>query len=152
MLARETIEGAGSSVVPRLLTWMDTHAHGATLIVIGHRIVHGGRTYRDPHRITTALLDDLTPLIPFAPNHLPDEIVLIDVLEQHRSLPTPEKRLLRLFRIDDADAVGRVDVELFADGSAAVTWIEFANQRSEFHIRRGERNGSRSASLAVSES
>jgi hypothetical protein len=53
-------------------------------------------------------------------------------------------------RIDDAGAVGRVDVELLADGSAAVTWIEFAAQRSEFRIRRVERSGSRSASLAVS--
>lgn len=53
-------------------------------------------------------------------------------------------------RIDDVGAVGRVDVELLADGSAAVTWIEFANQRSEFRIRRAGRDGSRSASLAVS--
>jgi hypothetical protein len=53
-------------------------------------------------------------------------------------------------RIDDVGAVGRVDVELLPDGSAAVTWIEFANQRSEFRIRRAERHGSRSASLAVS--
>ncbi len=30
-------------------------------------------------------------------------------------------------RIDDAGAVGRVDIELLADGSAAVTWIEFAD-------------------------
>ena len=54
-------------------------------------------------------------------------------------------------RIDDVGAVGRVDLELLADGPAAVMWIEFANQRSEFRIRRAERNGSRSASLAVSE-
>jgi hypothetical protein len=53
-------------------------------------------------------------------------------------------------RIDDVGAVGRVDVELLADGSAAVTWIELADQRSEFRIRRAERNGSRSPSLAVS--
>ena len=53
-------------------------------------------------------------------------------------------------RIDDVGAVGRVDVELLADGSAAVTWIEFADQRSEFRIRRAERGGSRSPSLAVS--
>jgi hypothetical protein len=31
-----------------------------------------------------------------------------------------------------------------------VTWIEFAEQRSEFRIRRAERAGARSASLAVS--
>ena len=53
-------------------------------------------------------------------------------------------------RIDDVGAVGRVDVELLADGSAAVTWIEFAEQRSEFRIRRAERGGSRSPSMAVS--
>jgi hypothetical protein len=53
-------------------------------------------------------------------------------------------------RVDDVGAVGRVDVELLADGSAAVTWIEFANQRSEFRIRQIGRNGSRSTSLAVS--
>ena len=53
-------------------------------------------------------------------------------------------------RIDDVGAVGRVDVELLADGAAAVTWIEFADQRSTFRIRRAEPNGARSASLAVS--
>lgn len=53
-------------------------------------------------------------------------------------------------RIDDVGAVGRVDVELLADGSAAVTWIEFAGQHSELRIRRAERDGSRTASQAVS--
>ena len=53
-------------------------------------------------------------------------------------------------RIDDVGAVGRVDVELLADGAAAVTWIEFAEQRSTFRIRRAAPGGSRSASLAVS--
>jgi len=53
-------------------------------------------------------------------------------------------------RIDDVGAVGRVDVELLADGSAAVTWIELAEQRSEFRIRRAERSGARSPSKAVS--
>ena len=53
-------------------------------------------------------------------------------------------------RVDEVGAVGRVDVELLADGSAAVTWIEFAEQRSEFRIRRAERGGSRTPSMAVS--
>ncbi len=52
-------------------------------------------------------------------------------------------------RIDDVGAVGRVDVELLADGSAAVTWIEFAEQRSQFRIRRVERSGTTSASSSV---
>ena len=53
-------------------------------------------------------------------------------------------------RIDDVGAVGRVDVDLLGEGSAAVTWIEFAEQRSEFRIRRADRAGTRSASMAVS--
>jgi len=66
------------------------------------------------------------------------------------SRPTPEKTFGPPVRIDEVGAVGRVDVELLADGSAVVTWIEFADERSEFRIRRAERIGSRSASLAVS--
>jgi hypothetical protein len=52
-------------------------------------------------------------------------------------------------RIDEVGAVGRVDVELLADGSAAVTWIEFADQRSQFRIRRVERTGAKSPSSTV---
>jgi hypothetical protein len=52
-------------------------------------------------------------------------------------------------RIDDVGAVGRVDVELLADGSAAVTWIEFADQRSQFRIRRVDRAGAKSPSSTV---
>jgi hypothetical protein len=53
-------------------------------------------------------------------------------------------------RIDGVGAVGRVDVELLADGSAAVTWIEFADQRSQFRIRRVDRGGAKSSSSIVS--
>ena len=52
-------------------------------------------------------------------------------------------------RIDDVGAVGRVDAELLPDGSAAVSWIEFADQRAQFRIRRIERTGVKSASIAV---
>jgi hypothetical protein len=52
-------------------------------------------------------------------------------------------------RVDEVGAVGRVDVELLGDGSAAVTWIEFADQRSQFRIRRVEPSGARSASSTV---
>lgn len=52
-------------------------------------------------------------------------------------------------RIDDVGAVGRVDIELLADGAAAVTWIEFAEQRSQFRIRRVEPGGAKSPSNTV---
>lgn len=54
-------------------------------------------------------------------------------------------------RVDDGGSLGRVDVELVADGSAAIaTWIEFADQRAQFRARRIDRAGTRSAPVTVS--
>lgn len=52
-------------------------------------------------------------------------------------------------RIDDVSTLGHVDVELLDDGSAAVTWMEFASQRSSLQLRRVERGGARSAAIPV---
>lgn len=51
--------------------------------------------------------------------------------------------------VDDIGALGRVDVELLPDDSAVVSWIEFADQRSQFRIRRVEPSGLRSDSTNV---
>jgi hypothetical protein len=53
-------------------------------------------------------------------------------------------------RIDDASALGRVDVALLSDGSAAVAWIEFVEGRSQFRIRRVSANGAQTPSTVVS--
>jgi hypothetical protein len=52
-------------------------------------------------------------------------------------------------RVDDVSALGRVDVELLPDGAAIVSWMEVADQRSEFRIRHVDRSGQRSASTSV---
>lgn len=53
-------------------------------------------------------------------------------------------------RVDDGGSLGRVDVALVPDGSAAIaTWIEFADQRSQFRARRIDRNGARSAPVTI---
>jgi hypothetical protein len=52
-------------------------------------------------------------------------------------------------RIDDAGTLGRVDVELLADGSALTTWIEFAEQRAQFRARHISRGGERSPAVTV---
>jgi acetate kinase len=54
------------------------------LDAIGHRLVHGGPDYSEPQIVTRELLDALRRLVPFAPNHLPDEIALIESLDQRR--------------------------------------------------------------------
>jgi hypothetical protein len=53
-------------------------------------------------------------------------------------------------RLDEAGSLGRVDVELLDDGSAVATWIEYADGRSDFRLRRVERTGGRSAPVTVS--
>ena len=52
-------------------------------------------------------------------------------------------------RVDDVGSLGRVAVALQKDGSAIVGWVEFANQTSQFKVRRIEPNGTRSAAVTV---
>jgi hypothetical protein len=54
-------------------------------------------------------------------------------------------------RLDDAASLGRVGVDLLDDSSAAVTWIEFANEHSQFRMRTVAANGDRSAALTVAD-
>jgi hypothetical protein len=54
-------------------------------------------------------------------------------------------------RVDDQSALGRVDLELLDDGSAAVTWVEAGNP-SQLKVRRVEPGGAMSASVRVAES
>jgi hypothetical protein len=52
-------------------------------------------------------------------------------------------------RLDDAASLGKVDIEMLDDGSAVATWVEFANQRSTFRLRRVERSGTKSAPMTI---
>lgn len=76
--------------------------------VVAHRLVHGGPSYAAPARLTPELIADLRRLIPFAPNHLPTALRLIDAFSArypsipaiacfdtgfHASLPAVAKRL-----------------------------------------------------------
>lgn len=52
------------------------------LDAVGHRVVHGGAEYREPQRITLQMLAALKRLSPFDPEHLPEEILLIETIRQ----------------------------------------------------------------------
>ena len=55
---------------------------------VGHRIVHGGPEYAAPAMVDSQLLATLQELVPFAPLHLPSEIVGIEaVAGQFPGLP-----------------------------------------------------------------
>jgi acetate kinase len=82
-LARRAIASTGTAAVEQLIAWIDRQDSRSAIAAIGHRIVHGGPLHREPQPITAAVRDDLTRLVPFAPNHLPKEIALIDALAKH---------------------------------------------------------------------
>jgi hypothetical protein len=54
-------------------------------------------------------------------------------------------------RVDDARSFGRLGVHLLADGSAAVSWIEFVNSAAQLRVRTVTPNGVRSPAAIVSE-
>jgi acetate kinase len=71
-----------------LLGWLRANSSLHEIAGVGHRIVHGGSDYFAPQRITPALRDALTRLIPFAPEHLPAELAAIaETQAAYPSLP-----------------------------------------------------------------
>lgn len=60
-----------------LLDWLASQEEFQLLRAIGHRLVHGGK-YDTPQRIDRSLLAELHSLEHYAPNHLPEELALIE--------------------------------------------------------------------------
>jgi hypothetical protein len=52
-------------------------------------------------------------------------------------------------RLDEAGALGRVDVEMLPGGGAAATWIEFANQRAQFRMRAIDGRGAAGSPVTI---
>ncbi|MEO8097597.1 MAG: acetate/propionate family kinase [Acidobacteriota bacterium] len=99
------------TAVDALLGWLEVQPSFATLGAVGHRVVHGMK-HSEPERITSALLTELRRITPYAPDHLPGEIGLIDEFRKrhpkllqvacfdtafHRAMP-PVARLLPIPR------------------------------------------------------
>ena len=61
-----------------LVDWVVGRAGLASLVAVGHRIAHGGPDHRDPCVATAAVVERLRRVLPFAPEHLPAEIALIE--------------------------------------------------------------------------
>ena len=63
-----------------LIDWLEQQIGLASLTAVGHRVVNGGATYSEPRRVSPALLDELRSISAYAPEHLPFEIALIDLI------------------------------------------------------------------------
>jgi acetate kinase len=70
-----------------LMDWLEEKNNFASVRAVGHRVVHGMQ-HTVPEWVTEELLDELHGLQSYDPEHLPQEIELIEVLSQrHPILP-----------------------------------------------------------------
>jgi acetate kinase len=75
------------TAVAFLLDWLEAQPVFEPVQAAGHRVVHGMK-HSEPERITPKLLAELHRITPYAPDHLPREIGLIEAfLRRHPKLP-----------------------------------------------------------------
>ncbi len=71
-----------TAAVSVVMDWFEGRRERILFGAVGHRVVHGGPRFAAPQRITAEVLDELQALSPFAPKHLPEEILLIKAFQQ----------------------------------------------------------------------
>ena len=90
-----------------LLHWLEAQPFFSSIAAVGHRVVHGMH-HSQPERVTAKLLVELHRITPYSPDHLPQEIRLIEAFRRrhpklaqlacfdtafHRSMPRVAKLL-----------------------------------------------------------
>jgi acetate kinase len=65
-----------------LMNWLEKQVEFSSVKAVAHRIVHGMH-HTESERISPELLDELRQIIPYDPDHLPNEIELIKTFLQH---------------------------------------------------------------------
>ena len=68
------------SALDALAAWLRRSVHGARVLGVGHRVVHGGVRYAAPIVVTPGVLEDLRALIPLAPLHQPYNVAAIEAV------------------------------------------------------------------------
>lgn len=68
-----------SAALKEIIKWLKNSPTAQHFDTIGHRLVHGGNRFSQPHLVTLDLVEALNELIPLAPDHLPHEINAIKV-------------------------------------------------------------------------
>jgi len=67
-----------NAAVTVLMDWVEGRGDRDRLSAIGHRVVHGGPKYYEPQRLDLQIIAELRDLSPFDPQHLPEEVALIE--------------------------------------------------------------------------
>lgn len=69
-----------AAALQRLLAWLEAQSGFERIAAVGHRVVHGGRDYRQPVRLDAETLDRLDALTPLAPLHQPNSLAPVRLL------------------------------------------------------------------------
>jgi acetate kinase len=99
-----------TTAVGALMDWLGQRKGTDAVTAVGHRVVHGGPKYFQPQRITTELVAELHRLSAFDPEHLPEEISLVEEFHQRfRVMRTDEERMIAqsVRMVLDRDESGR---------------------------------------------
>jgi acetate kinase len=70
----------GRTALDALAAWLRARFAGASVLGVGHRVVHGGARYAAPTVVTPRVLADLRQLVPLAPLHQPHNLAAIDAV------------------------------------------------------------------------
>ncbi|MEZ5318112.1 MAG: acetate/propionate family kinase [Vicinamibacterales bacterium] len=84
---RTDVRVTHDSLASHLIDWLVGRSELSGVEGVGHRIVHG-MSRSEPARVTPELLQELRGTIPYAPDHLPLEIALVESVERrHPGMP-----------------------------------------------------------------
>ena len=72
--------GSHRQALRALLDWISGESDKFHLVAAGHRVVHGGRFFNRPQRVSADLIEKLETLSPLAPHHQPHNLSAIRAL------------------------------------------------------------------------
>lgn len=76
------------AAVGLFMEWVEQRFGRDGLSAVGHRVVHGGPTYSQPERVSAEMLENLRKFSALDPEHLPEEIMLMEAfLQRSPDLP-----------------------------------------------------------------
>lgn len=88
-ITRSVTAADHAAAVDALMNYIENRGAQNAVIAVGHRVVHGGPKYWAPQRITADMIEELRGLASFDPEHLPEEIRLIEAFG-HRFSGVPQ--------------------------------------------------------------
>ncbi len=87
-LQKSDFPAGHKSALSTLISFIASHSSGIKIIAAGHRVVHGGRDFISPVKVSPEVLSKLRALIPLAPLHQPNNIAAIEAFQElHPKIP-----------------------------------------------------------------